>query len=162
MAKMNIEATKGKIKDIQGNIERGQKELQDFEKRKQDNYDARMNVERSDMAEEAQKATIDALAQAREKLLDEGDRLSQKLDGDRTMLEQLAQDVQTVKEANDSQLSDLEKKKADLDKMMGIGSIMDKAIGAVNDSQRTMGELQRDISEAAKNVANLQSSFSRK
>lgn len=162
MAKFNLDATKGKIKDIQGNIERGKTEFQEFEKKKQDNFDARMNVENSDMEVDTKKATIEGLNLAREKILDEGDKLAHKLDGDYKMLSEMAEQVQEAKNANEQQLSEIKKKQAMVDKAFGIGFVYDKAVGEINDSQHSMEGVQKDIVAGIKEVETLQHNFGRK
>lgn len=52
MAGFSIDSTKGKIKDIQGNIEKNQEKSSELERDKELTLDAYIKIENSDMADE--------------------------------------------------------------------------------------------------------------
>lgn len=155
MAKFNIDSSKGKVTDIKGNIDTKKKELSDLEKKKQQLIDGRMELDDAHLDEETQRIVAEGLAKAREKITERGKELSTELDGDASMLEDMAQETDEVKADTDAELKKTEQKKAMLDKI-GLGSPLDNAISKMTDSSSQLSDLRSSISEAAQEVRNLQ------
>lgn len=155
MAKFNIDSSRGKVTDIKGNIDTKKKELSDLEKKKQQLIDGRMELDDAHLDEETQRIVAESLAKAREKITERGKELSTELDGDASMLEDMAQETDEVKADTDAELKKTEQKKAMLDKI-GLGSPLDNAISKMTDSSSQLSDLRSSISEAAQEVRNLQ------
>lgn len=155
MSKYNIDAQKGKVIDIKGNIDSKQKELNELDKRKKDVLEGRMESEAANLDEEAQRELIEGFQKARDEISERGKELSSELDSDSSMLEEMAQETDEVKSDNDAQLKKTEQKKAFLDKI-GLGTPLENAINKMTDSNAQLTDLRSSISEASQEVRNLQ------
>ena len=155
MGKINIEASKGKVTDIKGNIDSKQKELKDLEQRKQDIMDAHNDIDAANIDEKTQKLVFEALADARQEISERGEKLSNELDGDSSMLEEMAQEVDESKGDTEAERAKLEQKKALLDKI-GLGASLEGGISEMDENITQLEELRQSISETSKEVRDLQ------
>ena len=155
MGKMNIEANKGKVTDIKGNIDAKQKELKNLEQRKQDIMDAHNDVDAANIDEKTQQLVFEALANVRQEISERGQELSDQLNGDSSMLEEMAQEVNESKGETEAERKKLEQKKALLDKI-GLGASLESGISEMDESITQLEDLQSSISETSQEVRNLQ------
>lgn len=154
MAKFNIESTKSKVKDIQGNIDSKKTEMNNLEQRKQEIMDAHNEVDNSNMDERTQKVVFEGLAEERQKVSEKAEGLSKELDGDVSMLEEMAQEVDETTSDTEAQKQKLEQLKSSLD-LVGLGSGVEAGISEVNDSLANLQDLRTNIAEVSQAARNL-------
>ena len=156
MAKFSIESTRGKVKDIQGNIDSKKTELNNLEQRKQEIMEAHNDIDsNSKMDEHAQQVVFESLAQERQRISEKAEGLSKELDSDASMLEEMGQEVDDSTSDTESERKKLEQLKSTLDPI-GLGASLEGGLSEMDDSLTSLQDLRTSITEASREVRNLQ------
>ena len=157
----SIERNKGKVSDIKQNIETKRGELEHLEKTKEGLLESGMEVQGSDIDENAQRRLMAQINQALEANAEKGKELSAEMNSDAKMLDDMKVETQESTKSNLEQRKDFEKKKGLLDKF-GLGDKMETAISELDDNKSQFDDLNQNLIDTAKeldSVANKLSSL---
>lgn len=159
MASFSIDRTRGKVSDIQQNIENKKSELSQLEDQKKELLDAGTAVQDSDIDENVQKLIMEKINEALEDNSEKAQEISTEMNSDVSDIEEMKKETQESTDSNAKERGSIEQKKRLLDRF-GIGSSLDSALSDLDDNKRNLDDLMGLLIETGKELDDLAGKFS--
>ena len=150
----NIDRSRGKVSDIQRNIENKRSEANALEENKQELLDSRIEIEDSDLDEDVQRRRVREIAGALEENREKAQEISDEMNADVADIEEMKQEAQVSMESNASVRASLERKKQLLDRF-NVGSSLDAGLVDLEDNRMDLEGFMDSLIDTGKELDDL-------
>lgn len=150
----NIDRSRGKVSDIQRNIENKRSEANALEENKQELLDSRIEIEDSDLDEDVQRRLVREIAGALEENREKAQEISDEMNADVADIEEMKQEAQVSMESNASVRASLERKKQLLDRF-NVGSSLDAGLVDLEDNRMDLEGFMDSLIDTGKELDDL-------
>lgn len=150
----NIDRSRGKVSDIQRNIENKRSEANVLEENKQELLDSRIEIEDSDLDENVQRRLVQEIANALQENREKAQEISDEMNADVADIEEMKQEAQVSMESNVSVRASLERKKQLLD-WFNAGSSLDAGFVDLEDNRMDLEGFMDSLIDTGKELDDL-------
>lgn len=150
----NIDRSRGKVSDIQRNIENRRSEANALEENKQELLDSRIEIEDSDLDENVQRRLVQEIANALQENREKAQEISDEMNADVADIEEMKQEAQVSMESNVSVRASLERKKQLLDRF-NAGSSLDAGFVDLEDNRMDLEGFMDSLIDTGKELDDL-------
>lgn len=150
----NIDRSRGKVSDIQRNIENKRSEANALEENKQELLDSRIEIEDSDLDENVQRRLVQEIANALQENREKAQEISDEMNADVADIEEMKQEAQVSMESNVSVRASLERKKQLLDRF-NAGSSLDAGLVDLEDNRMDLEGFMDSLIDTGKKLDDL-------
>lgn len=150
----NIDRSRGKVSDIQRNIENRRSEANALEENKQELLDSRIEIEDSDLDENVQRRLVQEIANALQENREKAQEISDEMNADVADIEEMKQEAQVSMESNVSVRASLERKKQLLDRF-NAGSSLDAGLVDLEDNRMDLEGFMDSLIDTGKELDDL-------
>ena len=150
----NIDRSRGKVSDIQRNIENKRSEANALEENKQELLDSRIEIEDSDLDENVQRRLVQEIANALQENREKAQEISDEMNADVADIEEMKQEAQVSMESNVSVRASLERKKQLLDRF-NAGSSLDAGLVDLEDTRMDLEGCMDSLIDTGKELDDL-------
>lgn len=150
----NIDRSRGKVSDIQRNIENKRSEANALEENKQELLDSRIEIEDSDLDENVQRRLVREIANALQENREKAQEISDEMNADVADIEEMKQEAQVSMESNVSVRASLERKKQLLDRF-NAGSSLDAGLVDLEDNRMDLEGFMDSLIDTGKELDDL-------
>lgn len=150
----NIDRSRGKVSDIQRNIENKRSEANALEENKQEPLDSRIEIEDSDLDENVQRRLVREIANALQENREKAQEISDEMNADVADIEEMKQEAQVSMESNVSVRASLERKKQLLDRF-NAGSSLDAGLVDLEDNRMDLEGFMDSLIDTGKELDDL-------
>lgn len=150
----NIDRSRGKVSDIQRNIENKRSEANALEENKQELLDSRIEIEDSDLDENVQRRLVQEIANALQENREKAQEISDEMNTDVADIEEMKQEAQVSMESNVSVRASLERKKQLLDRF-NAGSSLDAGLVDLEDNRMDLEGFMDSLIDTGKELDDL-------
>lgn len=150
----NIDRSRGKVSDIQRNIENKRSEANALEENKQELLDSRIEIEDSDLDENVQRRLVQEIANALQENREKAQEISDEMNADVADIEEMKQEAQVSMESNASVRASLERKKQLLDRF-NAGSSLDAGLVDLEDNRMDLEGFMDSLIDTGKELDDL-------
>lgn len=150
----NIDRSRGKVSDIQRNIENKRSEANVLEENKQELLDSRIEIEDSDLDENVQRRLVQEIANALQENREKAQEISDEMNADVADIEEMKQEAQVSMESNVSVRASLERKKQLLDRF-NAGSSLDAGFVDLEDNRMDLEGFMDSLIDTGKELDDL-------
>lgn len=150
----NIDRSRGKVSDIQRNIENKRSEANALEENKQELLDSRIEIEDSDLDENVQRRLVQEIANALQENREKAQEISDEMNADVADIEEMKQEAQVSMESNVSVRASLERKKQLLDRF-NAGSSLDAGLVDLEDNRIDLEGFMDSLIDTSKELDDL-------
>lgn len=150
----NIDRSRGKVSDIQRNIENKRSEANVLEENKQELLDSRIEIEDSDLDENVQRRLVQEIANALQENREKAQEISDEMNADVAEIEEMKQEAQVSMESNVSVRASLERKKQLLDRF-NAGSSLDAGFVDLEDNRMDLEGFMDSLIDTGKELDDL-------
>lgn len=150
----NIDRSRGKVSDIQRNIENNRSEANVLEENKQELLDSRIEIEDSDLDENVQRRLVQEIANALQENREKAQEISDEMNADVADIEEMKQEAQVSMESNVSVRASLERKKQLLDRF-NAGSSLDAGFVDLEDNRMDLEGFMDSLIDTGKELDDL-------
>ncbi len=150
----NIDRSRGKVSDIQRNIENKRSEANALEENKQELLDSRIEIEDSDLDENVQRRLVQEIANALQENREKAQEISDEMNADVADIEEMKQEAQVSMESNVSVRASLERKKQLLDRF-NAGSSLDAGLVDLEDNRMDLEGFMDSLIDTGKELDDL-------
>lgn len=150
----NIDRSRGKVSDIQRNIENKRSEANALEENKQELLDSRIEIEDSDLDENVQRRLVREIANALQENREKAQEISDEMNADVADIEEMKQEAQVSMESNASVRASLERKKQLLDRF-NAGSSLDAGLVDLEDNRMDLEGFMDSLIDTGKELDDL-------
>lgn len=150
----NIDRSRGKVSDIQRNIENRRSEANALEENKQELLDSRIEIEDSDLDENVQRRLVQEIANALQENREKAQEISDEMNADVADIEEMKQEAQVSMESNVSVRASLERKKQLLNRF-NAGSSLDAGLVDLEDNRMDLEGFMDSLIDTGKELDDL-------
>lgn len=150
----NIDRSRGKVSDIQRNIENKRSEANALEENKQELLDSRIEIEDSDLDENVQRRLVQEIANALQENREKAQEISDEMNADVADIEEMKQEAQVSMESNVSVRASLERKKQLLNRF-NAGSSLDAGLVDLEDNRMDLEGFMDSLIDTGKELDDL-------
>ena len=150
----NIDRSRGKVSDIQRNIENKRSEANVLEENNQGLLDSRIEIEDSDLDENVQRRLVQEIANALQENREKAQEISDEMNADVADIEEMKQEAQVSMESNVSVRASLERKKQLLDRF-NAGSSLDAGLVDLEDNRMDLEGFMDSLIDTGKELDDL-------
>lgn len=150
----NIDRSRGKVSDIQRNIENKRSEANALEENKQELLESRIEIEDSDLDENVQRRLVQEIANALQENREKAQEISDEMNADVADIEEMKQEAQVSMESNVSVRASLERKKQLLDRF-NAGSSLDAGLVDLEDNRMDLEGFMDSLIDTGKELDDL-------
>ena len=150
----NIDRSRGKVSDIQRNIENKRSEANVLEENKQELLDSRIEIEDSDLDENVQRRLVQEIANALQENREKAQEISDEMNANVADIEEMKQEAQVSMESNVSVRASLERKKQLLDRF-NAGSSLDAGFVDLEDNRMDLEGFMDSLIDTGKELDDL-------
>lgn len=150
----NIDRSRGKVSDIQRNIENKRSEANALEENKQELLDSRIEIEDSDLDENVQRRLVQEIANALQENREKAQEISDEMNADVADIEEMKQEAQVSMESNVSVRASLGRKKQLLDRF-NAGSSLDAGLVDLEDNRMDLEGFMDSLIDTGKELDDL-------
>lgn len=150
----SIDRSRGKVSDIQRNIENKRSEANALEENKQELLDSRIEIEDSDLDENVQRRLVQEIANALQENREKAQEISDEMNADVADIEEMKQEAQVSMESNVSVRASLERKKQLLDRF-NAGSSLDAGLVDLEDNRMDLEGFMDSLIDTGKELDDL-------
>ncbi len=154
MSNYNIDRTKGKVEDIQQNLEVKKGELKELKANKEKILEAGMNIQASKIDEKVQRQLMESINDSLKENAEKGEALSKEMESDFKDIENMKQETNESEKSNLEEKDRLERVK-DLLKPFGLDKKIEEGIRILEDNHEQLEDIKNSLISTEKELNNV-------
>ncbi|HIR89568.1 MAG TPA: hypothetical protein IAC96_11535 [Candidatus Fimimorpha faecalis] len=154
MSNYNIDRTKGKVEDIQQNLEVKKGELKELKANKEKILEAGMNIQASKIDEKVQRQLMESINDSLKENAEKGEALSKEMEGDFKDIENMKQETNESEKSNLEEKDRLERVKNFLEPF-GLDKKIEEGIRILEDNHEQLEDIKNSLISTEKELNNV-------